>query len=75
MVVSSDGVSGEWSRILTAREREVVLLVGNGLSNKQIARILALSEGTVKLHVHNILLKLATKSRYHLIGMVRAAAA
>ena len=35
---------------LTAREREIVVLVTNGLTNKAIANELHLSEGTVKIH-------------------------
>ena len=48
---------------LTAREAEVMRLVTSGLSNKQIARQLALSEGTVKIHLHNVYRKLNLGSR------------
>ena len=48
---------------LTAREREIALLVARGLRNKEIARELQLSEGTVKVHVHNIFQKLGISSR------------
>lgn len=48
---------------LTAREAEVMRLVTSGLSNKQIARQLALSEGTVKIHLHNVYRKLDLGSR------------
>jgi DNA-binding NarL/FixJ family response regulator len=61
MVVSSDGTLGEWSSFLTPREREVALLVARGLSNKEIARELDLSCGTVKLYVHSIFLKLRAR--------------
>jgi DNA-binding NarL/FixJ family response regulator len=66
MVVSS-GMPGEWLH-LSPREREVALLVARGLANKEIARELGLSNGTVKLHVHKIFLKLGdTKAaRTHL---------
>jgi two-component system nitrate/nitrite response regulator NarL len=43
---------------LTAREREVIMLVTEGLTNKGIARRLNLTEGTVKIHLHNIFAKL-----------------
>src|SRR3954468_5477610 len=39
-------------RVLTAREYEIARLVAQGLSNKHIARELAISEGTVKIHLH-----------------------
>jgi predicted transcriptional regulator len=43
-------------------------LVGRGLSNKDVARELGLSPGTVKTHVHNIFLKLGERSRHRLIA-------
>ena len=49
---------------LTQRELEVVRLLGEGLSNKQIARRLSVSLYTVKNHVHNILDKLQVQSRH-----------
>jgi DNA-binding NarL/FixJ family response regulator len=48
---------------MTAREREVIELIAEGLSNKQIATRLHLSVDTVKSHVHNILEKLALHTR------------
>ena len=48
---------------LSAREREVLRLVAQGLSNSRIARKLALSEHTVKRHVANILTKLDLPTR------------
>jgi DNA-binding NarL/FixJ family response regulator len=54
---------------LTGREREVVVLVRDGLSNAQIARTLFISEKTASVHVSNILRKLGVTSR------VQAAAA
>lgn len=49
---------------LTAREREVLQLLGHDLSNREIARRLVIEVGTVKNHVHNILKKLNVRSRY-----------
>jgi two-component system, NarL family, nitrate/nitrite response regulator NarL len=48
---------------LTPREREILLLIADGLSNKMIARALEISEGTVKVHVKHLLRKLNLRSR------------
>ena len=48
---------------LTPREREVLGLLGNGLSNAQIAKTLYISEKTASVHVSNILRKLGVTSR------------
>jgi DNA-binding NarL/FixJ family response regulator len=56
----------EWS-VLTPRERAVALLIAGGLTNKQVARELGLSQGTVQNHVHTILQKLGVTSRNSLI--------
>lgn len=48
---------------LTRRERDVARLVGQGYSNKEIARDLSLSLGTVKHHVHHVLEKLQLDRR------------
>jgi len=48
---------------MSAREREVVELIAEGLSNKQIASRLNLAVDTIKSHVHNILEKLALHTR------------
>jgi len=48
---------------LTPREREVWSAIAQGLSNREIARDLYLSEHTVKFHVHNVLHKLGVKTR------------
>ena len=70
MVVSGVSMSSEWFSILSSREREVALLVARGLVNKEIARQLGLSHGTVKLHVHNIFLKLRMRKRCTLISLM-----
>jgi DNA-binding NarL/FixJ family response regulator len=62
MVVFSGGMPGAWSGALSPREREVALLVARGLANKEVARELGLSVGTVKLHVHHIFLKLRSRN-------------
>jgi DNA-binding NarL/FixJ family response regulator len=49
--------------ILTTREREVLALIGGGLTNAEIARELYVSAGTVKTHVHHIFTKLNLRNR------------
>jgi DNA-binding NarL/FixJ family response regulator len=49
--------------VLTDKEREVVVLVGAGLSNSEIAKNLLMSEGTAKAHVSRILTKLDCTNR------------
>ncbi|MES9945384.1 MAG: two-component system response regulator NarL [Candidatus Thiodiazotropha sp.] len=48
---------------LTAREQEILLCLARGQSNKQIAHVLNISEGTVKVHVKHLLKKLKLHSR------------
>lgn len=57
--------SGEESLIepLTAREKEVLQLMAQGLANKQIALALAISEHTVKFHLSSLYAKLGISSR------------
>lgn len=52
---------------LTAREIEVLRLVGLGNANKEIAVLLSITEETVKFHLKNILAKLAAKDRAHAV--------
>ena len=52
---------------LTSREQEVVLALAEGLSNKEAGRRLNLSEGTVKVHLHNLYSKLGVKNRTALV--------
>ena len=49
--------------VLTQREREVMLLVADGLSNKDVGQRLKVSEGTVKVHLHSIYQKVAVNNR------------
>lgn len=57
---------------MTKREREVVALIAEGLSNKDIATRLNLAVDTVKSHVHNILDKLALHTRLEIASYAHA---
>ncbi|MCU0295400.1 MAG: response regulator transcription factor [Candidatus Nanopelagicales bacterium] len=52
---------------LTQREREVLIHIGHGLANREIARELHLGESTVKTHVKRILMKLGLRDRVHAV--------
>lgn len=52
---------------LTEREQSILRLVAGGYSNKEIARVLHLSEGTVKNYMSEILLKLDCRDRTHAV--------
>lgn len=67
---SSDQVSREQGAvmdnaltILTDREQQIMGLVSEGLSNKEIGRRLKLSDGTIKVHLHHIYQKLEISNR------------
>jgi DNA-binding NarL/FixJ family response regulator len=64
----SDRVTGA----LTARERELVVLATEGLSNKEIARRLGVTEGTVKIHLHNVYQKLGVTNRTAMTALALA---
>ena len=55
--------AGTEETLLTRREQEILQLVASGLSNKEIAARLTITEGTVKNHVHNALEKLHLSNR------------
>jgi DNA-binding CsgD family transcriptional regulator len=58
------------SDVLTAREREIASLMADGLSNHDIGEKLAISEGTVEVHVKHVLGKLGFRSRAQVAGWV-----
>jgi two-component system nitrate/nitrite response regulator NarL len=57
-------------KALTVRERQIALLVCDGLSNKQLGEQLNLTEGTVKVHLHKIYRKLGLRNRAALSALV-----
>lgn len=65
-------VSNRTPGSLTRREREVLALVVNGLTNRQIAQRLTISEKTAEGHVGNILAKLSCSSRIKAAELARA---
>ena len=54
---------------LTAREREVLALIAKGKGNREIGATLDVTEGTVKVHVNNILTKLGVGSRTEAVNI------
>lgn len=63
IVAESTGASDPQTPVLTARQRQVLEKLGQGKSNKQIARELDLSENTVKIHVTGVLRALGVDNR------------
>ena len=57
------GSNASLLEVLTEREGQIARLVGEGLSNKEVARQLDVSCGTVKVHLHRIYQKLAIRNR------------
>ena len=64
--------SRETAKVLTPREIELVRLVAGGLRNKEIAERVHITEGTVKIHLHNIYRKLEVESRVELVLYAQA---
>ncbi|ARP71020.1 helix-turn-helix transcriptional regulator [Streptomyces pluripotens] len=52
-----------WLETLTGREKEVLLLLGTGLGNRELARQLGIAERTVKAHIANIVEKIGQTTR------------
>ena len=55
---------------MTKREREIIVLIADGLSNKEIAQQLNIATHTVKSHVHNIMEKLALHTRLQIAKFI-----
>lgn len=65
-VLSREGVARTGRSPLSIREMEIVRLAARGLHNRQIAEELIITEGTVKVHLHNIYEKLSLEGRVEL---------
>jgi len=75
--IAKSAVAGSKARALeavrlTARERQVIDLLGEGLSNKEISTRMNIAIHTVKSHVHNVLEKLALHSRLEVAAFTHA---
>lgn len=55
---------------MTKREREIIVLISDGMSNKEIAQQLNIATHTVKSHVHNIMEKLALHTRLQIAKFI-----
>jgi two-component system, NarL family, nitrate/nitrite response regulator NarL len=69
-ITSSAEASAQSLALLTGREREIMLLVSEGFSNRGIGRQLNISEGTIKVHLHHIFQKLSITNRASLAALV-----
>ena len=67
--VNSQEVSGDWFK-LTPRQQEILASVVKGLSNREIALAIHVTEQTVKDHLHNIYTKLGVKNRTQLVTRI-----
>jgi DNA-binding NarL/FixJ family response regulator len=61
--------SRQHPEMLTRREQEMLLLVAEGLTNREIGRRLSISEETVKVHVRHIYGRLQARSRAHAVAI------
>jgi DNA-binding NarL/FixJ family response regulator len=66
-VLDRESAEREAGETLTPREIEIVRMVARGLRNKAIAERLSISEGTVKVHLHNVYEKLGVDGRLELV--------
>jgi LuxR family maltose regulon positive regulatory protein len=59
------------NEVLSERELEIIRLIAEGCSNQEIASVLVLAVGTVKVHVHNLFRKLGVQSRTQAVSRAR----
>ncbi|MEM7701045.1 MAG: helix-turn-helix transcriptional regulator [Pseudomonadota bacterium] len=67
-----DREKSDHSPLLTAREREILVLVARGLSTREVAQEVNIAPRTVDRHIENARLKLGARNRTHMV--VRAMA-
>jgi DNA-binding NarL/FixJ family response regulator len=65
-LLQRDAARREAEQVLTSREVEIVRMVASGMRNRKISETLFISEGTVKIHLHNIYQKVAVDGRVEL---------
>jgi len=70
-LLKRESATREIGNILTPREIEIVRLVADGLRNKEIADRLYVTEGTIKVHLHEIYQRLKVDSRMQLVRYAR----
>lgn len=66
---NGNATNGNVLMVLTEREREIMHLVAEGLANKEVGRLLNISDGTIKVHLHHIYRKLAITNRTALAAL------
>jgi DNA-binding NarL/FixJ family response regulator len=71
--VARAAAAADCLRVLTGREKEVAAEVGRGRSNAEIARLLYMSEATVKAHISRLLTKLNVTNRVQVAILMRDA--
>ena len=64
-------ITNSLSPSLSSRQREILLLIGEGYSNKEISKILGIAIGTVKRHVSNVMTLFQTDNRTHCAAEAR----
>ncbi|HEX5069034.1 MAG TPA: response regulator transcription factor [Vicinamibacterales bacterium] len=72
VMVRREAALAQMPKSLTRRELEIVRLVGEGLRNREIAQRLFVTEGTIKLHLHNVYEKLGVDGRMELLLRVQS---
>src|ERR1043166_4784426 len=72
LLLRREAAQQELAEVLTPRELELVRMSTTGLSNRQMAAQLGITEGTIKIHLHNIYHKLKINSRLELVLLAQS---